>query len=130
MIIALQNKNARLVELKPAEKKLLIRKWQSELDYLEKEVAFYKQLIRTGIQNSGIQNRSSLGVLLRNFSKYEKIVLPEMRLDFSKCIKQVEMQEETSLSFQEKLETHQQKLGKMKKKVFSLSPSFQRITIW
>ncbi len=130
MIIALQNKNARLVELKPAEKKLLIRKWQSELDYLEKEVAFYKQLIRTGIQNSGIQNRSSLGVLLRNFSKYEKVVLPEMRLDFSKCIKQVEMQEETSLSFQKKLETYQQKLGKMKKKVFSLSPSFQRITIW
>lgn len=83
-----------------------------------------------GLQNGQASKKQLLFTLLEAFSKYEDVVLPEIRNDIQAFSTRSIGQNNAVFACQQKMEQRKLMLRDMKAKTFLLATEFQKITLW
>ncbi len=119
------------VKLRPVARQPHLRHWHEELDYLEREVRFYRQLLRLGIHQGSEPKKPLLFDLLNEFSRFEDDLLPPLRAMIPSASREISTTEQPDfLSFAKKLEQHTQALRKLKSRFFPHAHELQAFSIW
>ncbi|MEZ4956485.1 MAG: hypothetical protein R2825_23205 [Saprospiraceae bacterium] len=122
MTVAYLNTKPQKANLKPLVKPMHFSQLKEELNYIQEEVAFYKKLLRLGIQNGTSRNKPTLYFLLDAFSKYEEKVIPE--LDHFIGVN------EKAINLQNNMTALRQQLKDLKLQFFPLFSELQTFSIW
>ena len=118
------------VVLKPVARQMMLHHWQDELNYLDKEVDFYCQLLKMSIHNGSGHKKSLLFELLDDFLKFRDSHLPELRSSLNLEGTNLETRQEAALMAMEKMERFTRTLKKLKSNVFPHVHEIQTYTIW
>ncbi|MEZ4961687.1 MAG: hypothetical protein R2830_17795 [Saprospiraceae bacterium] len=120
---------ANLVRLKPVNRQPQIKTWLEDLEFYEKEVAFYCQMLRIGIRNGRGDNQPLFYELMHEFAEIRDLHLPEIKRLAIPVLGNETAQDE-AFTLQSKLESLKQDLRNLKLKAFPLLPEIQQIIIW
>ncbi len=117
------------VKLMPLSKQAPIHEWQEDLNFIEKEVAFYLKLLRMGVHNCTETSKLTIHRLHELFSNFYTQTITELRDELTNF--DVETADSSMIYyFQRKMEAHFLNLRKLKESVFPQVHNMQRINFW
>jgi hypothetical protein len=117
------------VTLRPVFRKPNLRQWQEELDFLGREVRFYRLLLKSGIAHASERHKGAVFALLLEFSNTEDNTLPALRKELAAFREKSVAGNLQPLAFYQKVEQQSVALRPLKAQVFALMPQLQKITI-
>ncbi len=129
MTLALHPTETQPTLLRPILRKPNLHQWQEELNYLEHEVKFYRQLLKMGISNCAIRRKPLMFDLLNDFSNIEDHDLPELRQELSLFREKQNSEPSSALAFSQKLARQNASLKALKSSVFLFVHDLQKLTI-